>query len=85
MSSFNRQFTSGRLAIRDASSRSSLAVFTVRFGSTISYSEREHRHAFRVMALMKPIDFTHPSSASDILEENKTRNSRFCLHCCFKK
>jgi hypothetical protein len=69
MSSFNRQFNSGRLIIRDASSRSSLAVFTVRFRSTISYSEREHRHAFPVIALIKPIDFTHPSSASDILEK----------------
>lgn len=67
MSSFNRQFTSGRLVSRDASSRASLAVFTVRFGSTISYSERERRHAFRVMALMKPIYFTNPCSASDIL------------------
>jgi hypothetical protein len=69
MSTFNRQFTSARLVIRDTSSRSSLAVFTVRFKTTINYSEREHRHAFRVMVLTKPIDSTYPSSVSDILEK----------------
>jgi hypothetical protein len=68
MYTFNRQFISDRLVIRDAFSRSSLAVFTVRLGSSTSYSEREYRHALRVMALMKRIDFTHPFSASDILE-----------------